>query len=60
MDEMNKDNKDWEEQTRQDEVPEIVQKEPDDKPAANNLRWTIIIAVIVLLVIYLIFFYRPS
>lgn len=47
----------WREDVEQDKTPEVVRNEPDDKPAANNLRWTIIISVIVLLAIYLMFFH---
>lgn len=36
-------------------VPETVVKEKDDQPAANNLKRTIIIAIIVLAIIYFIY-----
>lgn len=36
-------------------VPETVVKEKDDQPAANNLKKTIIIAIIVLAIIYFIY-----
>ncbi|WP_156307255.1 hypothetical protein [Sphingobacterium endophyticum] len=36
-------------------VPETVIKEKDDQPAANNLKRTIIIAIILLAVIYFIY-----
>lgn len=46
----------WQEEAKEGRVPEIVQKEPDDKPASLNLRWTIAISILVLAIIYLIFF----
>lgn len=46
----------WQEEAKDGKIPKIVQQEPDDKPASRNLRWTILIAVIVLLVIYFLFF----
>lgn len=38
-------------------VPETVVKEKDDQPAANNMKRTIILAIIVLVVFYLIYEY---
>ncbi len=37
------------------EAPEILDKEADDKPAAMNIRTTIIIAVVILAIIYAIY-----
>ena len=36
-------------------VPETVIKEKDDQPAANNLKRTIIIAIILLAIIYFVY-----
>lgn len=47
----------WVKEAREGKVPEVVKEEPDDKPAAKNLRWTIAIAIVILLIIYLLFFY---
>ena len=41
----------------QHEVPEVAKNEPDDKPAGRTIPWTILIAVLVLVIIYFIFFY---
>lgn len=46
----------WQEDAKEGKVPEIVKKEPDDKPAALNLRWTIAISILILAIIYFIFF----
>lgn len=51
---------DWKQEVREGKTPEIVKKEQNDKPAANVLRWTIAIAVVVLLIIYWLFFYLPG
>ena len=48
---------DWQEEAKDGKIPEIVQKEPDDRPASLNLRWTIAISIIILMVIYWIFFH---
>lgn len=39
------------------EVPEVAKEEPDDKPAARTIQWTIVIAVLILAIIYFVFFY---
>ncbi|MCC2598001.1 hypothetical protein [Sphingobacterium sp. FBM7-1] len=39
------------------EVPEVAKEEPDDKPAARTIQWTILIAVLILAIIYFVFFY---
>ncbi|SFS78458.1 hypothetical protein [Sphingobacterium wenxiniae] len=39
------------------EVADVVKDEPDDKPAGKNVNWTIIVAIVILLAIYFIFFY---
>ncbi|NGM65275.1 hypothetical protein [Sphingobacterium sp. SGR-19] len=39
------------------EVPEVAKEEPDDKPAARTIQWTIIIAVVILAIIYFVFLY---
>lgn len=46
----------WQEEAKEGKIPEIVQKEPDDKPASRSLRWTIVISILVLGIIYLLFF----
>jgi hypothetical protein len=46
----------WQEEAKDGKIPEIVQKEPDDKPASLNLRWTIVISIIILAIVYLVFF----
>lgn len=46
----------WQEEAKEGKIPKIVQKEPDDKPASLNLRWTIVISIIILLIIYFLFF----
>ncbi|GGE14782.1 MULTISPECIES: hypothetical protein [Sphingobacterium] len=38
-------------------VPETVIKEKDDQPAANNMKRTIILAIVVLVIFYLIYEY---
>lgn len=50
----------WERGVREGKTPDIVKEEPDDKPAARNLRWTIIIAIVILAIIYFVFFYTPE
>lgn len=40
----------------QEEIPEVVINEADDKPAGRGIIWTIGIAVIVLVIIYFVFF----
>ncbi|MGV6945804.1 hypothetical protein [Sphingobacterium kyonggiense] len=37
------------------EVPEVVKEEKDDKPAALNIRTTIIVAIIIMAIIYAIY-----
>ncbi|MFZ4263741.1 hypothetical protein ACFRAE_17010 [Sphingobacterium sp. HJSM2_6] len=37
------------------EAPPILDKEKDDVPAANNLKRTMIIAIVVLLLVYFIY-----
>lgn len=39
------------------EVADVVKEEADDKPAALTLKWTIVIAVVILLIVYFVFFY---
>jgi len=39
------------------ELPEVVKEEPNDKPAGLTVKWTIIIAVVILAIIYFVFFY---
>lgn len=46
----------WQEEAKEGKVPEIVKKEPDDRPASLTLRWTILISIVILGIIYLIFF----
>lgn len=46
----------WQEEAKRGKIPEIVQKEPNDKPASLNLRWTILISVVILMIIYWLFF----
>lgn len=41
----------------EEEVPEIVKEEPDDKPAGLTIQWTIFIAVVILAIIYFVFIY---
>lgn len=38
-----------------EEVPDIVKKEGDDKPAGLTVSWTIVIAVVILAIIYFVF-----
>lgn len=47
----------WREKVENDEVPEVVKEEPNDKPAAKTLNWTILITVVLLTIIYFVFFY---
>lgn len=51
---------DWEKEVAQEKTPDIVKEEPNDKPAGRNVQWTIFIAVAILLIIYLVFFYLPG
>lgn len=57
----NRDENEIEEQSQrgvpQDEMPEIVKEEPDDKPAGLTIQWTIFIAVVLLAIIYFVFIY---
>jgi len=39
------------------EVPDKVVKEKNDRPAANTIKWAIIIAIILMIIIYFIMFY---
>lgn len=59
MEEDNKEKNEIEEQSMrgvpEDDVPEIVKEEPDDKPAGRTVQWTIFIAVAVLAIIYFVF-----
>lgn len=41
----------------QEDVPEIVKEEPDDRPAGLTIQWTIFIAVVILAIIYFVFIY---
>jgi len=36
-------------------VPQTVIDEKDDQPAANNIKRTIIIAIVILLIVYIIY-----
>mgnify|MGYP000947705398 CR=1 FL=1 len=38
-----------------DEAPTILDKEKDDVPAAKNIRRTMVIAIVILLIIYIIY-----
>lgn len=38
-----------------DEAPAILDKEKDDVPAAKNIRRTMVIAIVILLIIYIIY-----
>ena len=40
----------------EEKVPQIVKEEPDDKPAGRGIMWSILIAVVLLTLIYMIFF----
>lgn len=44
------------EQEYENEIPEVVKNERDDEPAGRGIIWTIVIAVIVLIIIYFVFF----
>lgn len=39
------------------EVPEEVIREKNDRPAANTIKWAIIIAIILMIIIYFIVFH---
>jgi hypothetical protein len=42
----------------EDRIADEAIEEKNDKPAGNTLKWTIAVAVIVLLIIYFLFFYE--
>ncbi len=60
MEEQHKKEEGWQQEVQEERTPEIVKKEPNDKPASLTLRWTIAIAVVILLIIYVVFFYLPG
>lgn len=41
--------------TPRTEVPETARNEPNDEPAGRAIPWTMIIAIVILLVIYFLF-----
>ncbi len=46
------------EDVSEDRISDEAIDEKNDKPAGNTLKWTIAVAVIVLLIIYFLFFYE--
>lgn len=59
MDSNKHDHRDIQGNPNEELATEIVE-EKDDKPAGNTIWWAIIIAVMVLIAIYFIFFYDKS
>ncbi|MDM1294618.1 hypothetical protein HX021_09980 [Sphingobacterium sp. N143] len=44
-------------QTQHEKLPEVAVEEKDDAPAGRNIKRTIIIAICVLIVFYLIYYF---
>ncbi|WP_165319322.1 hypothetical protein [Sphingobacterium sp. SGG-5] len=43
-------------ENEEEKVPQIVKDEPNDKPAGRGIMWSILIAIVILTLIYMIFF----
>lgn len=41
----------------EEEVPKIVEEEPNDEPAGYTVHWTIFISIVVLVILYFFVFY---
>ena len=51
---------DYSDQKQEEKLPDVAVEEKDDEPAGRNIKRTIIIAVCVLIVFYLIYYFMSE
>lgn len=45
---------------REKDVPDIVQEEPNDKPAGRGVLWAVFIVIVILAAVYFLFFWESG
>lgn len=43
---------------REKDVPDVVQEEPNDKPAGRGVLWAVFIVIAILAAVYFLFFWE--